>query len=417
MKTILTLAALLLLGASPAMADAPGEFGVSFDLFYSSLDQFGEWIQLEPQYYVWRPLNTSPDWRPYYYGHWAWTPDGWYWVSDEPWAWAAYHYGRWYFDRHYGWVWMPGYDWAPAWVEWRYSDAMVGWAPLGPYAVFRLGFGIHYSRSWVTPHSYWCFVDMQYMGGPLLHRHIHNMHYNSRYLGFTRSVEGVRYENDRIINRGPDRRIIERRGGNSIRESRIIDVRDRSEQRVVRGGERDEIRVYRPHVEEQARGSVRPGRVREAEQKTPLDLRSTDLERRTQERQIRRPGDVRVAPPSEAPTIRQQPAPPDRGTARERSKVQPTPEVRPRVQERTPRGAQPEVRREVQPRQEQKAAVPRQSAEQRAFQKERPTRVQQTPRQERQTERAVRRAESRRMERPRTEGSRTTEDRRERKIR
>ena len=31
-----------------------------------------------------------------------------------------------------GWVWVPGYTWAPAWVSWRYGDGYAGWAPLPP---------------------------------------------------------------------------------------------------------------------------------------------------------------------------------------------------------------------------------------------------------------------------------------------
>ena len=32
--------------------------------------------------------------------------------------------GRWFFDDSYGWVWVPGSEWAPAWVAWRYGDNM-----------------------------------------------------------------------------------------------------------------------------------------------------------------------------------------------------------------------------------------------------------------------------------------------------
>ncbi|MEO8884293.1 MAG: DUF6600 domain-containing protein [Devosia sp.] len=57
---------------------------------------------------------------------------GWYFASDEPFAWAVYHYGRWYDDGDLGWCWVPGNVWAPAWVSWRDSDDYVGWAPLPP---------------------------------------------------------------------------------------------------------------------------------------------------------------------------------------------------------------------------------------------------------------------------------------------
>ena len=77
--------------------------------------------------------DVDRDWRPYSQGYWSYTDDyGWYWVSDEPFAWAVFHYGRWTYDEDDGWIWIPDTEWGPAWVTWRWSDDYVGWAPLGP---------------------------------------------------------------------------------------------------------------------------------------------------------------------------------------------------------------------------------------------------------------------------------------------
>lgn len=35
-----------------------------------------------------------------------------------------------------GWVWVPGVEWAPAWVSWRVGGGYIGWAPLPPHGVF-----------------------------------------------------------------------------------------------------------------------------------------------------------------------------------------------------------------------------------------------------------------------------------------
>jgi hypothetical protein len=56
-------------------------------------------------------------------------------VSDEPWAWACYHYGWWFYHPHYAWVWVPGIEWGPAWVSWRAGSGYIGWAPLPPRGV------------------------------------------------------------------------------------------------------------------------------------------------------------------------------------------------------------------------------------------------------------------------------------------
>ncbi|MGB8931030.1 MAG: DUF6600 domain-containing protein, partial [Anaeromyxobacteraceae bacterium] len=105
--------------------------GVTPEVFRSTLSASGDWYA-SPRYgNVWRP-RVAVGWRPYYYGSWLWTDEGWYWDSDEPFAWAVYHYGRWIYDPSWSWVWVPGYEWAPAWVTWRFGGDVVGWAPLAP---------------------------------------------------------------------------------------------------------------------------------------------------------------------------------------------------------------------------------------------------------------------------------------------
>ena len=124
--------------------------GVTLETFQAPLAPYGEWVH-SPRYgQVWRP-NVAAGWRPYYYGRWEWTNEGWLWVSDEPYGWAVYHYARWAHDPYYGWVWVPGYQWAPAWVSWRYSGDVVGWAPLGP------GVSVYVS-SYPFVDMWWTFV-------------------------------------------------------------------------------------------------------------------------------------------------------------------------------------------------------------------------------------------------------------------
>lgn len=150
MKTIL-LAALLV--AAPVFAQeypgdddysynydqqdyTPPDQGPTFDDFQSDseLNWNGEWIDTVDYGRVWRPTRVSDGWQPYLYGRWMWTNAGWAWVSDEPFGWAVYHYGRWAWQPDYGWTWIPGRVWAPAWVAWRWGDGYAGWCPLGPGA-------------------------------------------------------------------------------------------------------------------------------------------------------------------------------------------------------------------------------------------------------------------------------------------
>src|ERR1051325_948383 len=77
------------------------------DDFYQPLSPYGEWIVVGGYGRCWRPARVEVGWRPYSNGHWELTDAGWYWVSDEPWGWATYHYGRWEMAANFGWIWVP----------------------------------------------------------------------------------------------------------------------------------------------------------------------------------------------------------------------------------------------------------------------------------------------------------------------
>lgn len=271
-----------------------GPEGVSFDVFYSSLEPHGEWIVVDRGIYAWRPFDTFAGWRPYTVGRWAWTTYGWYWVSDEPWGWATYHYGRWYYDDFYGWLWMPGYEWAPAWVEWRSGGPYVGWAPLGPYALFSITVGIHYRYRWVTPVYYWTFIDCRHVATPSLHRYVYRSDDNRRYIGRTRSIGSVRSEQGRIITRGPDREYVERQGRIRIASADVVDIDNRQE-RISRSGDREKIEAYRPRITEAStKGTeIRPSRVREGDRKVNLDVQRTDIRKSERDRGVDREAGVR----------------------------------------------------------------------------------------------------------------------------
>lgn len=134
-------------------ADADsGRYVADGTIGYRDLDRYGQW-QTEVDYgRVWFPSDVGPNWVPYREGHWAWiAPWGWTWISDAPWGFAPFHYGRWMaFGGRWGWI--PGPAgvravYAPALVAfvggsgWRVSigfgSAPVGWYPLGPGMVYN----------------------------------------------------------------------------------------------------------------------------------------------------------------------------------------------------------------------------------------------------------------------------------------
>ena len=125
-------ALLLYLGVPPAQADLEVSASVQIHAdadFDAPLAACGTWVEVGSYGRCWRPAGVVVGWRPYCNGDWVWTDCGWYWASDEPWAWACYHYGYWVYDSDYGWIWVPGVEWAPAWVCWRFGG---GYVPDGP---------------------------------------------------------------------------------------------------------------------------------------------------------------------------------------------------------------------------------------------------------------------------------------------
>ncbi|HLF19592.1 MAG TPA: DUF6600 domain-containing protein, partial [Bacteroidota bacterium] len=246
--------------------------GTSVGFFYSSLTPHGEWIQVENGLYAWRPLRVRSGWRPYMYGRWAWTDNGWYWSSHEPFGWAVYHYGRWFYDDYYGWIWIPDDVWGPAWVEWRYNDDYIGWAPLPPYAHFSVSIGIRFTTRWVSPTHYWSFIHCRYFGAPAVTRYVVDAGSTRRLIRTTRSVGGYEVERDRIVNRGVDKGFIERRGRTRIERMDITDVRDRSTERIVKEGARERIEVYRPSRTEMEQGREVRIDARRADRRTTLDV-------------------------------------------------------------------------------------------------------------------------------------------------
>jgi hypothetical protein len=98
---------------------------------FNMLKGHGEWMEHSKFGSVWRP-HVAHGWRPYFYGEWIWTDNGWFWDSYEPFGWVTYHYGRWWYTNEDGWFWIPGDVWGPAWVSWSNFDNYVGWAPLPP---------------------------------------------------------------------------------------------------------------------------------------------------------------------------------------------------------------------------------------------------------------------------------------------
>ncbi len=156
---IASLAFAILTTFSPGPAEARVDVSVGLSFFYSDLAPYGNWVTVREYGDVWCPRAVAVGWQPYLRGEWRYTDYGWTWVSFDPWGGVPYHYGTWVITPEWGWVWIPGTTWAPAWVTWCFHGDTIGWAPVPPS--FSLGLAGYGGPAIVAPARSYVFVPMR----------------------------------------------------------------------------------------------------------------------------------------------------------------------------------------------------------------------------------------------------------------
>jgi hypothetical protein len=209
------LAAAIVLFAGVLAEPARGD--VSFDFAYSNLSQHGSWLVSAQYGRVWQPREYRREWNPYYDGHWVDTDMGWAWVSDYEWGSIPYHYGTWFEDPRFGWVWIPGEVWAPSWVVFRTSPEYIGWFPVPP------GFSVGVSIEFGPPSSF-IYVSSRDFLAPRLRGSIIPRERTNVFVNNTTVVNNIVIQNNIVINRGPDVRTVERATGQTVRSRPIEQV-------------------------------------------------------------------------------------------------------------------------------------------------------------------------------------------------
>lgn len=193
-----------------------GNVWIGYNL--SDLNNYGDWVNTNSYGRAWRPFVVN-NWMPFDNGHWAYANGNWTWVSYEPFGWIVYHYGYWYDDPFYGWVWIPSDgNWTPANVMWFDYGNYIGWAPLPPR-------GITYGYPWERDQNkFWHVVRSDDFTKDNIRDY--------RVTNLIRDENGGR----KIFNRPPERQIIERNFGRPISEVNMphetIKLRDRNIERM-----------------------------------------------------------------------------------------------------------------------------------------------------------------------------------------
>lgn len=259
--TLLHLAVLTTLLAAAPRARAE----ISIEVFYDRLEPYGDWIDVANYGYCWQPRDVAHDWRPYTIGEWAYTDAGWTWISDEPFGWATYHYGRWTRLAQRGWVWIPDTQWGPAWVSWRHSDHYIGWAPLPPETrvIVDVALGAWVDSYFDVGPTAYCFVETRHFGAPRLADVLIAPRENVTIIRQTRNVTNVQVVNNMVINNGPDYGTLARAADRPIRKLRLeredvapAAVTSATSKARIEG---DTLKVAAPHVT--AQSTMKPRHV------------------------------------------------------------------------------------------------------------------------------------------------------------
>lgn len=267
----------------PAVPRANGA-EVTVEFLYNNLEG-GSWIDVDDYGYGWQPdvAVSSADWRPYADGYWAYTDYGWTWVSYEDFGWATYHYGRWARLADYGWVWFPGSDleWGPAWVSWRFGGNQCGWAPLpprGPGFVYDgRPIGGHVDIEFDIGPAYYNFVDIRYIGEPVLRSHIYAPNYNVTYISQTVNVTNITVKNKIVYNYGPDIEVLSRHSARPIQRLKIeretnVDFAAVAKNRGLTKVQGDKLVVAAPTKIEKSTKQFAPPRVKTKIAKNQLKM-------------------------------------------------------------------------------------------------------------------------------------------------
>ncbi|MCE1166166.1 MAG: hypothetical protein LWX07_12275 [Bacteroidetes bacterium] len=190
--------------------------------------------------HVWRPWGYYSGWTPYSNGRWIYTDCNWYWHSYYSWGWGPYHYGRWVYSYLYGWVWIPGRNWAPSWVDWCYTDSYVGWYPRYPrfYRTFN------YHRYYERHYDHWVFVDRNKMLDPKINKNlIHSSETNKDIISNSKiNTQTNKYLNGKIVSAGPPVKDIEKTMGKKIDTKKINFTEAKDNSKIVK----KDLYAYKP---------------------------------------------------------------------------------------------------------------------------------------------------------------------------
>ncbi len=225
MKKSFLLAAILagVIGLAAPVSVAQADVAVSFSFFHDNLAPYGHWVSVGSYGRCWYPAGVPAGWQPYTVGHWGYGDYGWTWASYDPWGDVTYRYGTWTFAPPYGWVWVPGYTWAPAWVTWSYTNDYIGWAPIPPS--FSFSVAGYFGSPVIVNRSWYCFVPTRQFASVNVVNVRVPVHENQVLLARSQNVTRFPVSNGVVRNSGLELRHVERASANRVQRVSGRDLR------------------------------------------------------------------------------------------------------------------------------------------------------------------------------------------------
>ena len=318
--------------------------------FYEPLTPHGEWVVVGSYGRCWRPGHVASGWRPYCSGNWQRTEAGWYWVSDEPWAWATYHYGRWDFTDQYGWYWVPQIQWAPAWVSWHEGGGYVGWAPLQPSVSISASGFVGFNAALIAPRAF-VFVEQRRFLSPISPTMV--VANNTTIINKTVNITNTKIVNNTVINEGPATAAIEKASGQKVQAVPVRELRHKQEAALAA---RQKTPTATSEKKVQPAAPSEPGLVRE---KTATAPKSTAVERPVATPKSNEASGEKLKPVPPAPEFKPKPGPEGNPAA---AKKQPTESKEDRRGEKPQNPPKPSDQNEPRPDKEKPPATEKDGA-------------------------------------------------------
>jgi hypothetical protein len=148
-------------------------------------------------------------------------------------------------------MWLPDYNWAPAWVTWGDYGGNYCWAPIGPHVSFGIGYR--------PPIYCWTFVPHGYIANANVSRYYVSHVNSTTIVNNITVINNVNTVGGRGYVRGPKPQNVERFTHSTVRAVTIQTTTNPGRGRIQNG----QLAIYRPAINRSGGGTPAPSHVQD----------------------------------------------------------------------------------------------------------------------------------------------------------